>query len=925
LTILLTILSAGAAQQVRRNGFESSTTTWVKGRADVTYEENAHTMTDQGPHDGQRCEYIQITSPQDGKFAYYQYPVGKAPVCEELNAGVWIKANRPGIQLLARIVLPQERDPNDLDNRLTTLIRGDIYKLVGRWQRLEIGRTVILAKQQQQLMQNQLGRPLNFNGAYVDQLVLNVYGGRGMTEVWIDDLEIGPVVDTPEPVVEKKPGLDVKTSLPRPNKNSRTIVELNGVRLLVGGTPFFFRGVRHTDTPLKALRDAGFNTLWVDAQTSPKLLREAADLGFMLAPTLTRTPGDARLVSTDPLSSEVARFPEPDSVLFWDVGGVLQNDQVKPLATLVQRIRTADTSSRPVAGDVWEGFMPYSRTLNLVGAHRWPLMTTLELTQYREWLDQRARLAMPGTFTWTWIQTHLPEWYAALVLGRDTARGFDEPVGPQPEQLRLLTYTALAAGCRGVGFWSDRFLADSHQGRDRLLTLALINQELDMLEPLLTTALASPAWIDTSDGDVKAAVLRSPRGVLVLPVWVGKGAQFVPGQAAAKRLSIIVPQVPKGTQSWEVTPGEVAGLSFQRLLGGTKVTLKEFGLTTAIVFTSDIGLIESFQKQSRSKRQLAAQWTYDLARAEMQKVLNVSMQLEKDGHTLPDGPALLDDVRKRLQEAKDLWEKRHFEEAYREAQRAMRPLRILMRAHWDVATAGLDSPVASPYALSFYTLPDHWRFIDEIKQKTVAGNVLPGGDFEPGSAQPSAPWRPQKTTLDDVELIDRLVTSLEVKAPPPKLKPGEKAKQDKTPAPVKMISSPTVQGKQCLMLRVKAKDPANEPQALQRTYLAWQSPTVKLPPRSLVQISGWVCVPLPIKASPDGALLYDSVGGEPLALRLTDEMAWRKFSVYRRVPPSGEINVTLAMTGVGTVYFDDVRIQPLVANAQPPATPIHTK
>ena len=34
--------------------------------------------------------------------------------------------------------------------------------------------------------------------------------------------------------------------------------------------------------------------------------------------------------------------------------------------------------------------------------------------------------------------------------------------------------------------------------------------------------------------EVKAAVFRSPeRGVLVLPMWLGKGAQFVPGQCAA--------------------------------------------------------------------------------------------------------------------------------------------------------------------------------------------------------------------------------------------------------------------------------------------------------------------------------------------------------------------------------------------------------
>src|SRR5205807_413102 len=98
------------------------------------------------------------------------------------------------------------------------------------------------------------------------------------------------------------------------------------------------------------------------------------------------------------------------------------------------------------------------------------LMTALELTEYRNWLESRRNLANPNAFTWTWIQTHLTEWFAQILHQQSASAGFTEPVGPQPEQIRLLTYTALASGCRGLAFYSDRFLADSHQGRDRLLT-----------------------------------------------------------------------------------------------------------------------------------------------------------------------------------------------------------------------------------------------------------------------------------------------------------------------------------------------------------------------------------------------------------------------------------------------------------------------
>ena len=62
----------------------------------------------------------------------------------------------------------------------------------------------------------------------------------------------------------------------------------------------------------------------------------------------------------------------------------------------------------------------------------------------------------------------------------------------------------------------------------------------------------------------------------------------------------------------------------------------------------------------------------------------------------------------------------------------------------------------------------------------------------------------------------------------------------------------------------------------------------------------------------DGLLLYDSAGGEPLAYRLTGATGWAQIFLYRRVPASGTINVTVALTGIGSAYFDDIRIEPLV-------------
>jgi hypothetical protein len=899
---LLALLVTGPsshAQQIHRNAFEGARTAWTKTGADAAFEESAHTMSEQIAHDGQRSEYIKLNV-QQGTYIHYQYATGRAPVIDDLNVGLWLKGNRPGMQLLARVVLPNERDPAKLDEHLTTFIRGDTYRNVGRWQRVEIGRPVQLLKEQQHLMQAQLRRSLNFTDAYVSHLVLNVYGGPGPTELWIDDLEMGPVFSAPAVQPAARPILPGTTaqpaSIPRPSSRPAQVVEFSGSHVLVNKKKFFMRGIHYTDTPLPILRSAGFNTLHVDATVSPKVLKEAGDLGFWIVPTLKGD--DPRLTSAEQIHRDVGRFTESgDSVLFWHLGGTLAYEQTVPVSRTAQLLKAADPG-RPLGADVWDGLLPYSRTLQLVGVYRWPLMSTLELTKYREWLDQRRKLAHPGTFMWTWIQTHMPDWYTQLLYEKSASQGFTEPVGPQAEQIRLLTYTALSAGCRGLSFWSDRFLADSHQGRDRLLAVALLNQEIEMLEPLLATVDDPPQWIDTSVRDVKAAVLRTGKGVLVLPMWLGKGAQFVPGQAAVSKLSMVVPQVPQSMQAWEVCPADTHSLRCERVVGGTKITLNEFGLTTAVVFTSDTNLIIRFQEQARARRQLAAQFTYDQAAYEVEKVAKVQNELEKLGHTLPDAAQLMQDARNRLQTSKQHWDNRLFAEAYREGQRALRPLRILMRAQWEQAVKGLDSPVSSPYAVTFFTLPRHWKFLDQVHTMTAGANVLAGGDFETGGQRGLDNWNLVEPTLDEVELLAMRVG--EVKQP-----------LSARPGAVPTAVEQPHEGKQCLMLQIKPRNKGTAPQALERTLLALTSPSVRLTPGSLVQVSGWVRIPNAIAASADGALLYDNAGGEPLAIRLTDATAWKKFTLYRRVPASGIMNVTLALTGLGTVYFDDLRIEPL--------------
>jgi hypothetical protein len=388
---------------------------------------------------------------------------------------------------------------------------------------------------------------------------------------------------------------------------------------------------------------------------------------------------------------------------------------------------------------------------------------------------------------------------------------------------------------------------------------------------------------------------------------MGGGAQFVPGQSATPSLKMTVPMIPTGAQGWVVSPGEVKALpQLKRIIGGSEVTLAEFDITAAIVFTNDNspnGLIVRWQDQSRRMNQLAAQWTYDLAGVELGKVEKIQSQLRDLGHEVADAASLLAKSRQLLASAKTAWDVQDYHTAYRESQRALRPLRILMRAEWEAAAKSLgpDAPsTASPYEVSYFTLPKHWKFRALLEQCSPGDNKIPDGDFERTDSIPAG-WRIQQSTPDEVEGIAKVTTDnphtglgclmIEVKAkappPPPSAPPPANGKPATPPQP------PTIR-------------------ALEPTYMAVTSPPVQLPPGSLVRISGWVNVLKPIEASADGALIFDTAGGEPLGVRISDPTkGWKRFTLFRRVPASGEVRVTAALTGVGTVYFDDLTIDPL--------------
>lgn len=928
--LLLTLVGPFArGEQMLQYGFEARGPVWRAGPSDGAHKVLVHELTGETAHGGLKSEHLRVQVDR-GSYLHYVYDVPHAPVTEDLLLSLWLKSNRPNVQLLCRVVFDRERDPDDPSRKLTALIRCEPYQST-RWKLVDLRMPVKRVREQQQLLAAKLKKPIDAEGAYVDQLILNVCDGTGVIDVWIDDLEIGPVRDARPiavtPVIEPQEK-DGQGNSPRISPVLRSSeVKIVGGHLKVGDKRFLMRGIRHAGTPLRTLRDVGLNTIWLDESVPTSTIEEAANLGFWMVPTLRSLsapatgPGnrvEGQLASSETFNRLTSRFLEKDAVLAWDLGNDLDTEQYPRVMRLAEAFRTADPQ-RPVIADVWDGSRGFSLSLHghgLIGTHRWPLFTSMELASYREWLENRRRFTT-NNYCWTWVQTHLPDWYDRVVYDGDQKKSLAEGAGPQPEQIRLLTYCALAAGYRGVAFWSDRYLADSHQGRDRLLALALLNQELRLLEPMLTQATSEVEWISTSRPEVMAAVFRSPQGALVLPIWVGPGSQFVPGQAATTELVITIPVAITST-AWEVTPGRIRSLPIKRIQGGSEVRLRNFSLTSAVLFASDLGprgLIVQMQEKQRTMGRLAAQWLCDQAKEELEKVRKTFELIDAQGHALPDGRDLLNKAAEALEKAQRFRRDGEHVEAYSSAEVALRAMRLLMRSHWDRAVRDLDVAVASPYAVSFFTLPRHWQLLDQLKQMRAGASLLPHGDFELPAEEIQPNWILQEArSLDAVEsVVRRVERPVDLPKSPVLGTFQARGKIDNVPASA--TTEPSRGGRQCLMLEVRAKKDPNTRQpvplgVLDKAFVAVHSPAVRLQPGSLVRITAWVKTE-GISGSTDGAMFYDSVGGDALAVRFSLQPRWKRYALYRRVPESGLVNVTLATTGLGKVYFDDVRIEPL--------------
>lgn len=902
--------------------FEENAHTW-KLRYDTSVAKLlAHERSTSRPASGLKCERVQFSVRNQIAHAVLEHTLPPSRVQDALKISLKVRSNRPGAKIGLRVVFPLTRDPKT-GRVLERTITGSTVEKTERWELLEVQTFDKLIDQQLVLWRGMMApSKIDVRGMYVDRVYLILPLAIGTTDVAIDSLRYGPLI-SPQRVLEDASNEELAQREP-PD------VSFQLDRMMVDKKPFFPIVVPdHGENPL-LFKEAGANTVWVKDVDDLKRIAELNRHGLWV----TGKPPSANSDDGSILPSEQASlmpFPQEwDGILFWNLGARIPSTKRKELIHWTEQIRNSDRRmKRPIHADVKEDEGRFSRDIDLLSVSKHILNTPLTTQDFRNYIRSRSEIAEPGTFITTLLQTE-----PSHSIQKFRADGGFAPIQTEPEQLRLLLYSALSAGIRGITYWSSTALDGQSSGStERRLTMSQLNLELELLEPFLASAtligdipvyLTSQNTIGSSRNQanlssfrnaptdrrerraflsnskakkriqnrvrapIQAALFRCDFGQIVLPVWYDNDSQYVPGQLAANNVKIMVQGYPESARAWEVTTTGLNPLEAVRAAGGTELTLKKFDQTTAIIISSDQNLDRQLRMKIRRIRNKSAKICVDLARAKLQRVIAVDNELTSMGRTQPDAPQIRYEAEKDLSKAERYLNLDEPHSARLAANDVMQYLRILQRAHWNDTRHMLENPNSTQHGISFQSIPDFHRLLQKVGtvDSTQVQNLMRSGSFEDDDTMLAEGWEQELPKIPGVIVF-------------PELHPKTR----------------TDSSEYCLRMTAIPENELTQVPNLSEAPIRFLSPEIPVRRGQIVHLTGWVKIDSDIQKSINGFRIYNNINGSGASLQWNKQSGWVSFRQLLEVTEANNFFLTLELSGLGDIRIDDLKVTVIDPNS----------
>lgn len=862
LLLLWPVLPAGGVRAASElpDSFETPDTRWELADYDVVPRVQIRRAYDRA-HRGNASESIRIEA-GNGSYVHFRYLLDPMPVHDDLRPRIWVQADRPGVQLQAVVVLPRSLHPRT-GQPLRTMIAGTATDGSTGWQELTIQEPRTLLSQKLPHLYQQFGTRVDPREAYLDAVVLNAYGGPGVTNLWIDDLDVegyvppavfGNVAD-PAPQAGVGPVAGVTNPL-----GSVPAVRLESGVLFIDDRPFLPRAIDFNGESFEWLKGLGFNTIRLSLPPTNQQLREAQkwDLWFVAPPGA---------------SPQAEGGLWGNRVLAWDLGEGLMGGDREGLRRAAESVRQRDPLRRPTVCSPRSGYWDLSQYSDILMLQQNVIGTTIELEKFGEFLQQRRRLARPGKLCWACVQTQTPrqlhEQFVLLGAGNGTAFGLSS------DQLRIMAYQALSAGVRGFCFRSRTRLDSTDAATQmRALTLKRVNHELKLLRPWVTMGTFVEA-LSTRDERSHVTVLQTRRSRLALVLAKGSGQQHVLAPMLPGPVAFDLYGIPATDRLYGLS---ATGPRELRRHHGPRVTQQDPDRVCLIALTEDSAVRNHIAQYMSQHGREMVQLRTELLRGALRQARLVDQSITAAGQGDKQLSQSLLTVDSHVQRATQMCLAGDVASADGLARRGEQLLDQVRQTYWRKAAEALPSVTTSPYCLLFSSLPSHWRWLARVRTAKWSPNALAAGDFESLPQMLSSGWKQQR------EPVMGLSAAVELS-----------------------VTSPW-RGRTSLHLRVWPESATAPPEVVETAPVVIHSAPVPVRASQWIQIHGWVHVPETIRGSHDGLAIYDNLGGWDLAERIRQGTGWREFVFYRAANGDRPLVISFALTGMGEAWIDDLSV-----------------
>lgn len=856
-----------------RETFESSKPSWQLRESDCTLPkqqwlaERVDSQTDSG-----RFERIQFQS-GNGTRILVSHPIPKSRMISELVPSLRVRSNRPGVQLMVRVVLPNTPDEEDSSRPMKTLLKGPVTTGSGSWQTLSFadGEFDLKAMLDRHMwvLRRKYGSHVSDKSAYVDLLVLNLYTGVGRHQVDIDDLRVDGIVSADkirgnlgEPDRYAASVRSASTSYVQQPRRTSSHVKRKGTVIEVHDKPYFGRVIQHNGEPFELLKSLGFNAVELRASATEAQLTEAKDAGVWL---VCPPPPSAGLTSIG---------PEFDSVLAWSVG---QNVSLRDLAGIRETIREVRESDlrkgRPIVANVHSGWAQIGQVADILNVGFEPLGSSFVLNDYSEWILKRSQAVGHNHPIWGDLQTEISREVSRQVAAMV---GAEPPTPIEPQQLKYMAYEILSAGARGIRFRSrSRLDADDPSSRLRATTLKWLNRHLQQIEPwvaggvLLTSRNADSA-------EIKISPIRTSRSQLLLVQRPTGKEQHFAGEPVLATVMFDNEGAPMSDRAYGIADHGLVPLDQRRDHLGARVEMTDCPFTGAVVLTKDPSVVTRLNQSYEHPGQTLVQVRTELIQQWLAVMQLIQNQTELESRSSAAAGSALAEAANALRKAEALINAGSPGSSTRFLELADQRMATVRR---ELLTAGLRqfrSKTSSPLLMHVSLVPLHWRISHALSGSTWQPNTLPGGDFEDLQHMTQNGWENRRLEIEGLE------------------------------TKVELAKAATVDGQYALKMSVTG----NPGQRLIESSPLWIG-TGRVPVKAgqMVRIHGWVKIDRPIQGSMDGLIISDSLSGPGMAERILVTSGWQEFALYRAASSNANLQVKFELTGVGEVLLDEITIR----------------